>query len=59
VLTAVNLGEDTDTTGAVTGGLAGTYYGLDSLPKQWLSQLARHDDLEALIEKFAEKYGEG
>ncbi len=29
VLTAVNLGSDTDTTGAVTGGLAGIVYGLD------------------------------
>jgi len=30
VLAAVNLGEDTDTTGAVAGGLAGIVYGLDS-----------------------------
>ena len=30
VLTAVNLGSDTDTTGAVAGGLAGIVYGLDS-----------------------------
>ena len=29
VLAAVNLGEDTDTTGAVAGGLAGIVYGLD------------------------------
>ena len=33
VLQAVNLGEDTDTVGAVTGGLAGLYYGLDAIPK--------------------------
>lgn len=30
VLTSVNLGSDTDTTGAVAGGLAGIVYGLDS-----------------------------
>lgn len=30
VLAAVNLGQDTDTTGAVCGGLAGIVYGLDS-----------------------------
>lgn len=30
VLTAVNLGSDTDTTGAVAGGLAGIVYGLES-----------------------------
>jgi ADP-ribosyl-[dinitrogen reductase] hydrolase len=41
VLKAVNLGQDTDTTGAVTGGLAGLLYGCDSIPEHWLSQLAR------------------
>ena len=30
VLAAVNLGDDTDTTGAVAGGLAGIVYGLES-----------------------------
>ena len=29
VLAAVNLGEDTDTTAAIAGGLAGLYYGED------------------------------
>ena len=32
VLKAVNLGDDTDTTGAVTGGLAGLLYGFNSIP---------------------------
>lgn len=32
VLKAVNLGSDTDTTGAVTGGLAGLMYGLEGIP---------------------------
>jgi len=48
VLKAVNLGQDTDTTGAVTGGLVGLLYGHDSIPQQWLSQLARKDDIEDL-----------
>jgi ADP-ribosylglycohydrolase len=48
VLKAVNLGQDTDTTGAVTGGLAGLLYGHDSIPQHWLSQLARKDDIEDL-----------
>jgi ADP-ribosyl-[dinitrogen reductase] hydrolase len=48
VLKAVNLGQDTDTTGAVTGGLAGLLYGYDSIPEHWLSQLARKNGIEDL-----------
>ena len=53
VLRAVNLGDDTDTVGAVTGGLAGIRYGLDAVPARWRARLARHDDLAALFETFA------
>ena len=48
VLKAVNLGEDTDTTGAITGGLAGLYYGFESIPEEWLAELVRKDDIEKL-----------
>ena len=48
VLKAVNLGEDTDTTGAVAGGLAGILYGAEMVPTQWLTQLARRSDIEYL-----------
>ena len=48
VLAAVNLGDDTDTTGAVTGGLAGLYYGEAAIPPEWLAALARRADIEAL-----------
>lgn len=57
VLKAVNLGQDTDTTGAVTGGLAGLYYGMDTIPASWLTQLARIDDIVDLAERLGEKYG--
>jgi ADP-ribosylglycohydrolase len=56
VLKAVNLGEDTDTTGAVTGGLAGLLYGLDSIPTNWLTQIAKHDDIKELAERMGEKF---
>jgi ADP-ribosylglycohydrolase len=55
VLKAVNLGEDTDTTGAVTGGLAGLLYGIDSIPEKWLQKIARYDDINDLAERVAEK----
>ncbi|MBD2039971.1 ADP-ribosylglycohydrolase family protein [Microcoleus sp. FACHB-672] len=52
VLKAVNLGEDTDTTAAVTGGLAGIYYGLENIPKEWVAQIARKDDIVALATRL-------
>ncbi len=45
VLKAVNLGQDTDTTAAVTGGLAGIYYGVDNIAQEWIEQIARKDDI--------------
>ncbi len=59
VLKAVNLGRDTDTTGAVTGGLAGLYYGLDNIPEKWLQQLARHKEIGDLAGRVADKLYSG
>jgi ADP-ribosyl-[dinitrogen reductase] hydrolase len=55
VLKAVNLGEDTDTTGAVTGGLAGLLYGVEAIPKEWIDKLARKDDIEDLAERIGKR----
>ena len=52
-LAAVNLGEDTDTTSAIAGGLAGIYYGYDEIPEHWLGQIARFDYIDELINDFA------
>lgn len=53
VLTAVNLGVDTDTTAAVAGGLAGIVYGLDGLESQWIAQLRGAELLEHIVAKAA------
>jgi len=53
VLAAVNLGDDTDTTGAVAGGLAGLYYGEAAIPAEWLQVLARRNDIEDLCHRMA------
>lgn len=52
-LKAVNLGSDTDTVGAVAGGLAGILYGAESIPAEWLATLKRRDYLEKLADDFA------
>jgi len=54
VLKAVNLGSDTDTTGCVTGGLAGLYYGMENIPEEWQKVLARKTDIITLAEKLAQ-----
>lgn len=43
VLTAVNLGNDADTTAAIVGQIAGAFYGYDTIPKDWLNKLYWHD----------------
>jgi len=48
VLKAVNLGDDSDTTGAVAGQLAGAYWGYNAIPKALIDGLAQKE----IIEKY-------
>lgn len=57
VLTAVNLGGDTDTIAAIAGGLAGILYGEAALPEQWLDQLADGGMIDGLCKQAAEAWG--
>ena len=50
LLKAVNLGDDTDTVGAIAGGLAGLYYGYDAIPEDWLAAIQRREWIEGLCE---------
>jgi ADP-ribosyl-[dinitrogen reductase] hydrolase len=52
VLHATNLGDDADTTAAICGQVAGAFYGEDSIPPHWRSQLARYDEILALADKL-------
>jgi ADP-ribosylglycohydrolase len=45
VLKSVNLGDDTDTTAAVTGALAGIAYGIDAIPADWRKTVIRFEDI--------------
>ncbi|SDD57475.1 ADP-ribosylglycohydrolase family protein [Pedobacter soli] len=48
VLKAVNLGDDTDTTAAITGGLAGLIYGFNAIPESWLNVITKKEEIEKL-----------
>jgi len=50
VLTGVNLGEDTDTIGALIGGLAGITY--NDIPTKWVDLLVKKKEIFGLIDVF-------
>lgn len=52
VVAAVGLGDDTDTTGAVTGALAGAAYGLVQIPGRWVDRVQFRDELRALADRL-------
>jgi len=52
-LAAVNLGDDTDTTAAIYGQLAGAYYGYKSLPEHWLKYVYAKTFMEKLSKWIA------
>lgn len=49
VLKAVNLGGDTDTIAALTGGLAGIKYGYDGIPESWIKKLVNKELIEKCL----------
>lgn len=53
VLKAINLGNDTDTIGAITGSINGILYGIDSIPTKWINKLKRIDYLQKMIINFS------
>ena len=52
IVTSTNIGEDTDTIGAILGSMAGIIYGYDNIPVEWLEKLRRKDYLIDLANKF-------
>lgn len=57
VLKAVNLGGDSDTVGAVCGGLAGIYYGYDDIPSEWIDDIPQIDYVLGLCGEFEDAIG--
>lgn len=55
VLKAVNLGEDTDTTACIVGGLAGILYGINNekgIPQKWIDNIYKKTIIEDIIDNF-------
>lgn len=53
VLLAANLGDDTDTTAAICGQIAGAWYGQSSIPTPWLDKLCLREKIIDLSEQLA------
>ena len=48
ILKAINIGDDTDTTAAVAGALAGAVYGIKGIPQDWVDSLINRELIEKL-----------
>lgn len=57
ILSVVNLGDDTDTTGCIAGGIAGLVYGSDEIPKEWKKVLEKRTEICVLSYQFSRKIG--
>lgn len=55
IVDAVNMGEDADTVGAVTGAVASARFGASTLPDRWLTAVSSADELRMLGAYLAEK----
>lgn len=55
ILTAVSLGNDTDTTAAIAGGLAGIYYGYETIPADWIRDLRNKELIMSICQKWDSK----
>ena len=49
---AINLGYDTDTVGAITGGIAGLLYTQKEIPEKWLSKLRKKEYLLNISSRY-------
>ena len=57
IIGAINLGQDTDTIGAITGSMAGIIYGYNDIPREWLDKLVKKEYLENLCDKLEKVLG--
>ena len=58
VTAAVAYGNDTDTTAAICGGLAGIHWGLAGIPSEWLGRMRDQQIVEPLVDRLQASSGE-
>jgi ADP-ribosyl-[dinitrogen reductase] hydrolase len=54
VRAAIQLGNDTDTTACIAGGIAGLLYGYEGIPERWKSKLRGDEILAPLLSGLRE-----
>ncbi len=52
VKAAISLGDDTDTTACIAGGIAGLRFGLQGIPDRWIDELRGKEIIEDLVTKL-------
>jgi ADP-ribosyl-[dinitrogen reductase] hydrolase len=52
---AANLGGDADTIAAITGGMAGVYYGFGAIPDRWKEKILVKEQLTSIAKRMIEK----
>jgi len=55
VCEAANLGGDADTIAAITGGMAGVYYGFGAIPDRWKEKILVKEQLTSIAKRMIEK----
>lgn len=51
---AILLGDDTDTTAAIAGGIAGIKFGVKAIPERWMDKMKGKELVKPLIERLLE-----
>lgn len=49
---AVRYGNDTDTTAAIAGGLAGAFWGIEGIPPDWLAGMRGREVIDPLVDRL-------
>jgi ADP-ribosylglycohydrolase len=57
IVRAIRYGNDTDTTAAIAGGLAGAYWGLDAIPADWMAGMREPQLVAPLIDALHVRHG--